>query len=177
MQSNDNADAVPPEDRFKYIDDLSILQLICMSGILIDYDFHQHVASDIGIDDKYLPATSYSAQDTLDQVSNWTANNLMKLNAQKCNFMIFSRSNEKFATRLSINNTILERKHASKILGVWISDDLSWTRNCQEICKKAYSRLSMLTKLKYVGVKIEDLVDIYILFIRSISEYCSVAYH
>lgn len=148
-----------------------------MSGILIDYDFHQHVASDIGIDDKYLPATSYSAQDTLDQVSNWTANNLMKLNAQKCNFMIFSRSNEKFATRLSINNTILERKHASKILGVWISDDLSWTRNCQEICKKAYSRLSMLTKLKYVGVKIEDLVDIYILFIRSISEYCSVAYH
>ena len=141
VQSNDNADAVPPEDRFKYIDDLSILQLICMSGILIDYDFHQHVASDIGIDDKYLPATSYSAQDTLDQVSNWTANNLMKLNAQKCNFMIFSRSNEKFATRLSINNTILERKHASKILGVWISDDLSWTRNCQEICKKAYSRL------------------------------------
>ena len=91
--------------------------------------------------------------------------------------MIFSRSNEKFATRLSINNTVLERKHASKILGVWISDDLSWTRNCQEICKKAYSRLSMLTKLKYVGVKIEDLVDIYILFIRSISEYCSVAYH
>ena len=26
-QSNDNADVVPPEDRFKYIDDLSILQL------------------------------------------------------------------------------------------------------------------------------------------------------
>ena len=32
VQSNNNADIVPPEERFKYIDDLSILQLICMSG-------------------------------------------------------------------------------------------------------------------------------------------------
>ena len=29
----------------------------------------------------------------------------------------------------------------------------------------------------YVGVKIEDLIDIYILFIRSVTEYCSVAFH
>ena len=35
----------------------------------------------------------------------------------------------------------------------------------------------MITKLKYVGVKIEDLIDIYILFIRSVTEYCSVAFH
>jgi hypothetical protein len=55
VQSNDNADVVPPEDRFKYIDDLSLLQLICLSGLLIDYDFHQHVASDIGVDDQFLP--------------------------------------------------------------------------------------------------------------------------
>ena len=35
----------------------------------------------------------------------------------------------------------------------------------------------MLTKLKYVGVREEDLLDIYILFIRSVTEYCSVAFH
>ena len=35
----------------------------------------------------------------------------------------------------------------------------------------------MLTKLKYAGVSIEDLLDVYILFIRSIAEYCSVAFH
>ena len=32
---------------------------------------------------------------------------------------------------------------------------------------KAYARLSMLTKLKYVGVGIEVLINIYVLFIRS----------
>ena len=35
----------------------------------------------------------------------------------------------------------------------------------------------MITKLKYVGVKIEDLLDIYILFIRSVTEYCAVVFH
>ena len=50
-QTNDNADIVPEEDRFKYIDDLSVLQLICLSGLLVEYNFFEHVASDIGIDD------------------------------------------------------------------------------------------------------------------------------
>ena len=53
VQSNDNADSIPPEDRFKYIDDLSLLQLVCLSGLLKDYDFFQHVASDIGTDQQY----------------------------------------------------------------------------------------------------------------------------
>ena len=63
------------------------------------------------------------------------------------------------------------------MLGLWISEDLSWTRNCQEICKKGFSRLSMITKLKYVGVGRDDLLNIYILFIRSVTEYCAVAFH
>ena len=45
------------------------------------------------------------------------------------------------------------------------------------MCRRAYSRMSMLTKLKYVGVSTEDLIDIFILFIRSITEYCAVAFH
>ena len=35
----------------------------------------------------------------------------------------------------------------------------------------------MLTKLKYVGVKIPDLLEIYCLFVRSRAEYCAVAFH
>ena len=101
----------------------------------------------------------------------------MKLNAAKCDDMIFSRSEENFATRLTINSKKLDRVTESKLLGVWISDDLSWSRNCTEICKQAYSRLPMLTRLKYVGAKMEDLIDVYVLYIRSVTEYCSVAWH
>ena len=176
-QSNDNADIVPPEDRFKYIDDLSILQLICFSGLLTEYNFHQHVASDIGTDQKYLPATSYSTQESLNYISNWTTDNMMKLNIAKCNYMVFSRSKSEFATMLTIDNQTLEKASVSKILGLWISEDFSWARNCKEICQRAYSRMSMITKLKYVGISYEDLIEIYILFIRSVAEYCAVAFH
>ena len=92
VQSNDNADIVCPDDRFKYIDDLSVLQLVCLSGLLTEYDFYQHVASDVGIDDAFLPPESYPTQNTLDSISNWTSENLMQLNEKKCNYMIFTRS-------------------------------------------------------------------------------------
>ena len=101
----------------------------------------------------------------------------MLMNEKKSNFMIFSRSQAKFATRLNLNGVSLEKVSATKLLGVWVTDDLSWSRNCTEICTKAYARLTMITKLKYVGTRTEDLIDIYILFIRSIIEYCSVAFH
>jgi hypothetical protein len=177
FQSNDNADIVDPDDRFKYIDDLSVLQLVLLSGLLVEYDFHQHVASDIVIDMQYLPATSYSTQDQLNSISDWTHNNLMKLNEAKSNYMIFRRTKESFATRLTVNDVLLERKSVTQLLGVWISEDLSWSRNCQEICRKAFTRFSLITKLRYVGVSREDLLDIYILFIRSVAEYCSVSFH
>ena len=47
----------------------------------------------------------------------------------------------------------------------------------QELCKKAYSRLGMLTKLRYAGVSKEDLIMIFKLFIRSCLEYNSVSFH
>ena len=153
------------------------LQLICLAGLLTDYDFLQHVASDVGIDEQFLPHDQFTMQHSLNLISQWTQDNKMKLNEDKCNCMVFSRSKSKFATRLKIYGINLERIQATKVLGVWVSEDLSWTRNYQEICIKSYSRLSMLTKLKYVGVSIEDLIDIYILYIRSLTEYCCVAYH
>ena len=65
----------------------------------------------------------------------------------------------------------------TKVLGVWLTEDLKWAKNTKEICIKAYSRVSMLTKLKYIGTKIEDLLDVYVLYIRSLTEYCSVVFH
>ena len=95
---------------------------------------------------------------------------MRKLNEAKCNYIIFTRTKQNFTTRLSINDVMMVRLSVTKILGVWISENLPWDTNCQEICKKAYARLSMITKLKYVGVSIEDLINIYKLFIRSVTE-------
>ena len=37
--------------------------------------------------------------------------------------------------------------------------------------------MSILNKLKYVGISENDLLTIYKLFMRSICEYCSAVYH
>ena len=70
VQSNDNADTVSDEDRFKYIDDLSVLEVVYMAGLLTDYNFYEHVASDIATGQPYLPPSSYNSQKTLDSISN-----------------------------------------------------------------------------------------------------------
>ena len=67
--------------------------------------------------------------------------------------MVFTRSKQDFATRFTMNNKYLERLNVTKILGVWISENLSWAKNTQEILKKGYSRVSFLSKLKYAGVE------------------------
>ena len=103
--------------------------------------------------------------------------NLMKINDKKSKFIIFSRSKNNFTTRLGINNVNLKNLTAMKLLGVWIHQDLGWDTNTKQICIENYSRVQMLSKLKYAGIKREDLLQIYQLFIRSIPAYCSVAFH
>ena len=177
VASDDCLSEIPTEEKFKYIDDLSVLELILLSEHLVDYDFKSHVASDFGIGHKFLPPSSFNMQINLNEISRWTDANLMKLNVEKSNYIVFSRSKTAFNTRLQLNGKNLEELSVTKLLGVWLSEDLNWEKNTKEICKKAYSRVTMLSKLKYIGLPIEDLIKIYILFIRSLTEYCSVVFH
>ena len=148
-----------------------------MAGLLTEYNFKQHVASDIGIDEHYIPATSLKTQENLDNIAQWTDLNKMKINEDKTKYMVFSRSETEVATRLRVNNKTIDRIEETKLVGVWLDTWLDWSKNTKEICKSAYARMTMLTKLRYVGVPTEDLLNIYILYVRSLMEYCSVVWH
>jgi len=63
-----------------------------------------------------------------------------------------------------------------KLLGVRITENLDWETNTRELCKKSYARLSLLCKLKFIGMNLKDLVIVYIAYIRSILEYCCVVW-
>ena len=157
--------------------DLSVLELVMLTSLLSEYNFKHHVASDVGIDELYVDPQNLTTQSTLNKIASWTEKNKMKLNEEKTNYMIFSRSQSEFATRLSVNGQTLDRVEAVKVVGVWLTTWLDWERNTSEICRRAYARDTMLTKLKYAGVKIQDLINIYVLYIRSVLEYCSVLWH
>ena len=166
VNSNDNCDCVDVDDRYKYVDDASILEVVHLLGLLTEYNFHHHVASDISTDHMFLPIENIDMQETLNSIAQWTTDNKMLINGKKSNYMIFNRTvNHQFSTRLNLSGTLLENIEEIKLLGVWITNDLSWTKNTEELCKKAFARISMITKLMYVGVSTEDLLEIYTLFI------------
>ena len=127
IASNDVARDVDDDDRYKYCDDLTVIELVCLSVILTDYDILKHIPSDIGIDQTFLPADSYSMQKSLDHITEWTDQNKMQLNPSKSNFTIFS-------TRLQLNNATIERKSVFKLCGVYFTENLSWAENTNQIC-------------------------------------------
>jgi hypothetical protein len=88
--SNDNADHVPLGMKYKFVDDLSILEKLNLILLgLSEYNFKNHVASDIGVNQKYLCSANFQSQQYLNKIETWTEANLMKLNAKKSNAMIF----------------------------------------------------------------------------------------
>ena len=116
-------------------------------------------------------------QEMLTDMMDWTSDNLMKINEGKSNYIIFSRSKQEFSTRLYLNEVPLKSVSVIKQLGLWLEEDMSWNENTKQICIKAFSRVRMLSQLKYAGISREDLLTIYKLFIRSVTEYCSVVFH
>ena len=175
--SDDNAEHVSQADRFKFSDDLNILEVVILGDILSEYDFSIHVPSDVGLGEQHLPSQELATQDNLNKIAIWTNNNLMKLKESKTDYMVFTRAQNQFSTRLTLNNKLIERKYEGKCLGVWLQSDGRWEKNTRELCKSGYARIQMLTKLKYSGTSIEDLIHVYKQFVRGKLEYSSVVWH
>ena len=176
ISSDDAAEDIPDEDKFKYVDDLSAVDKVTTDQ-LQDYDVLSHVPSDVATGQKFLAPITFKTQEYNNSISQWTTQNKMVLNEDKSNYMVFSKSKEPFATRIFLNQTKLERQSEIVHLGLWITENLTWSKQITEMCKKAYPRVKMLTKLKYVGVKTEDLIELYCMHIRSLTEYCSTVFH
>ena len=178
--SHDNTEQlnINEDDKYQYIDDLDLLELIILTDVLMEYDFHAHVASDIGIGQRFLPPASTKTQSYHDGISIWTQENLMKLNSGKSKYMLHTRTKENFATRFTIDGSLIDRETVTKVLGVWIGEDPSnWDFNTKQIMKRTYASMSVLTKLKYAGLSRTKLLHIYALHVRSSVEYCSVVWH
>jgi hypothetical protein len=174
-QSNDNTDFLSPEDKFKFVDDLSTLELINLIMVgLSSYNFKHHVASDVGIDQLFLPSTSIQSQSHMDKISEWTQQKQMKLNEKKSNLMIFNFTrNYQFSTRVYLNNSLVDIIDQTTLLGTVVSTDMSWHSNTQYITQRGYQRMTMLRKLYEFDIPKEDLVMIYNMYIRSVLEYNS----
>ena len=92
--------------------------------------------------------------------------------------MIFNYTSKyQFTTRLSVNNQPIEVINSTRLLGTILQNTLSWDMNTKEIVRKANARMELLRKVASFCDNLEDLKNIYILFIRSILEQSATVWH
>ncbi len=85
--------------------------------------------------------------------------------------MIINLSQEHLNTaNLIIHGAVIEHVSTSKLLGVYISDDLTSGVHIKEIHKRASQKLYFLILLRRSGVSAEDLFEIFIYRITQNSE-------
>jgi hypothetical protein len=178
-QSNHSADCVDVKDRFKFVDDLSILEIVNLITVgITSLNLKQSVPSDIPLHNQYIPAQNLQSQVWLDEINRWTENQKMIINEKKTKTMIINfTENYQFTTRLQLKGENVEVLNSTRLLGTILADDLGWDLNTANIVKKANARMALLRKVASFGTPIDDLKTIYILFIRSILEQSATVWH
>ena len=115
-QSNDNAECVDEEDRFKFVDDLSFLEIIYLLNVgLASYNIRAHVPSNIPTHNQVISGEVLKSQTQLDWINEWTKERKMRLNEKKTKTMIFNFSKKyQFTTQLHVNNSNLDMVSETK---------------------------------------------------------------
>ena len=82
-----------------------------------------------------------------------------------------------FMPDMRLEDNELEVVDEIRLLGLILRSDLKWISNTENMVKKANKRLWILRRLKYLGAKDSDLVDVYIKQIRSLMELAVPVWH
>ena len=78
---------------------------------------------------------------------------------------------------LFVGNKNLTVVQNAKILGLTISNNLTWNTHVGEIITKANKRMYFLVLLRKAGVPLSDIVNFYCTCIRPLLEYCAPVFH
>ena len=178
-QSNHSADCVKEEDRFKFVDDLTILEIVNLLTVgITSFNLKAQIPNDIPDHNQYIPSHNLKSQDHLNSINKWKINQEMKINQKKTKTMIFNfTQNYQFTTRLDLNGENVEVVNEQKLLGTIIQNDLKWDSNTSKLVKSANARMRLLHKLSEFGAPRNDLVAIYNSYIRSTLEQNAVVWH
>ena len=78
---------------------------------------------------------------------------------------------------LKIEGRELERISCAMVLGIMISNDISWAAHVDYICPNANRRLYFVCMLRRAGSSRADLLTFYKAYVRSAVEYASAVWH
>ena len=111
-------------------------------------------------------------------IQSFARNNNMCLNPTKCKEISidFLQYNGHVRLPITMGGTEIGCVKSFKLLGVYLSSDLTWATHVDYVLKKANRRLYALRQLKRCGVLPADIVKVYCSLVRSVVEYASVVF-
>jgi hypothetical protein len=125
-----------------------------------------------------IPANLSILQHQLEDLSKYTIDHHMVLNAKKTKCLPFIRSESKdFMPELRIDqDSTLEVIYSLKLVGLVVTSDLGWHSHIKYTVGRVNSKLWQLIRFKQLGAAEDKLVTFYILKIRSILMFGAVCF-
>ena len=172
-QTNDLGDIITCKKRIKafneihlkYVDDLTIGEAIKMKEMLESVPVHARPQPDNfhARTGHVLPPANSKVYDQLSKISEYANTNGIRLNYKK--------------TKLMLDGHHIDLVEETRLLGLVLRSDLSWSSNTDYIVQRCNSKLWFLRRLKKLGASMEDLLDLYHKHVRSILEYAAPVWH
>ena len=177
-QTNDSAECIPVEDRFRFVDDLSTIEIINLLTIGLSSFYMKHqIPSDIPTHGQIIDNNNTKSQQYLDQLDKWSEDHKMIISQKKTKAMIINYTNNyQFTARLQLKGENIEVVNKMKILGTIVTDRLSWDENCDFLIRKVNARMALLRGVLNFGAKSHEMVHLWKIYCRSVLEQSCVVW-
>ena len=162
----------------KYVDDLTLLEAVPLRLLVLapltvgPPNLHE-------VPGLVLPPDRSILQHQLADLDRFTADNKMKINYKKTKVMPFNFTKKSdFLPLLSFpGGEHLEVIYTTRLLGVIISSNLSWSPHVDDITFRATKKLWTLVRFKSLGATTQQLLTVYITRVRSTLEFAAPVFH
>lgn len=114
----------------------------------------------------------------LNNFESFAVKNQMKINYDKTSIMTFNRSKTlDFQPEIFLGGELLNVLDSAKILGTIIDSNMKCSKNISYICKRARGKIWMLRRIREIGGSLEDMLLVYMVQIRVITEQSCQAWN
>ena len=112
----------------------------------------------------------------VDDTQRFAVKNNMRLNPPKSMTINFLHYNGCVVSPIVTGGSTVEQVSSFKLLGLFISEELTWNIHCDYVLKKSNKRLYILRQLFKCGLAKSEIVSVYCTLIRPLIEYASVVF-
>ena len=110
----------------------------------------------------------------LSKIASWAKTWKVTFNAAKSKDIIFSNKALNNSPPLLFNNSVIDRINTHRHLGVYLTSNLDWTFQVNDVCLRANRKLSVLRSVKFLKRNTLDLL--YKITVRSLIDYALPLY-